>query len=174
MKKSFMRNNVILALSITLVCVSIGFILLSLDWKNEKEKVSSFYVAFTKVNVLSSIKGSSLEPTGDIKITHKGQVLDMEFVLNAATDELSYDVVITNQGTMTAEVIGLLDVPSYMDKSFQKSISPVEITLSDVAGKVIPAGDSIHLTVKVYYPLKKELTGKRNIHYKVGLLTKSY
>ena len=174
MKKIFFRNNVILALCITLICITIGFILLSLEWKNEKEKVSSFYVSFTKINTLSSIKGSSIEPNGKIEITNKGQALDMNFILNSASDELSYDAVITNHSSMTAEIIDLIDIPSYQDVDFQKKIAPVEISLSDIIGKVIPAGDSIHLNIKVQYPEKEGMTGKRNIHYKVVLLTKSY
>lgn len=174
MKKILFRNNVILVLCITLICITLGFIFLSLEWKNEKEKVASFYVSFTKVNTLSSIKGSSVEPTGKIEITHKGQVLDMDFVLNSPSDELSYDVVITNHGSMTAEIIDILDIPSRDDSDFQTKIFPVEISLSDIGGKVIPAGDSVHFNIRVQYLKKEGITGKRSFHSKVVLLTKSY
>ena len=168
------RNSLVLILCVTLVFLSIGFIVLSMQLKKEKEKEESFKVVFSKVEKTSSVKGSDREPEGKVEITNKGLSLDMDLQLKTSHDELTYVATITNYGTMTAEVVGITESPNYSLERFQKMISPIMITLGDVSGKIIPPGEDITLKIIVYYPPSSGDTAPKSIPYKISLLTKSY
>lgn len=174
--KSFnsIRNSLVLILCVTLVFLSIGFIVLSMQLKKEKEKEESYQVTFSKVEKTSSVKGSSKDPEGKVEIKDKGLSLDMEFQMNASHDELTYVATIENTGTMTAEIIGLTKSPNYSEERFQKMISPIMITLGEIEGKIVPPGDSISLKIIVYYPPSSDSNAPKIIPLKIGLLTKSY
>ena len=174
--KSFnsIRNSLVLILCVTLVFLSIGFIVLSMQLKKEKEKDESFHVVFSKVEKTSSVKGSNQDPEGKVTITDNGLSLDMEFQLKASHDELTYVATIENNGTMAAEIVGITESPNYSEERFQKLISPIMITLGDIEGKIVPPGDNISLKIIVYYPPSSDTNAPKTIPYKIGLLTKSY
>ena len=168
------RNSLIIILCCTVVCMGIGFIVLSMQLKKEKDKEDSFRVVFTKVEKTSSVKGSNKSPEGKVEITDHGLSLNMEFQLNSFYDELTYVATIHNDGTMPAEIVGFTESPDYSLERFQKLISPVSITTSDLQGKIIPAGEDTTLKITVFYsPGGNDATSK-TIPYKIGLLTKSY
>ena len=102
-----------------------------------------------------------------------GKKIDMDFVLNAVHDELTYLATIRNKGTMPAEIVDILESPDYSISSFQNMITPVSISLSDIRGKVIPAGETMNLKIVVYYPPSNLEVKKKTFHYSIGLITKS-
>ena len=114
MKKMIhIRNSVIIMLCVTIICMGFGFIVLSVRYKAETEKISSYNVSFSDVRKSSSVRGSDIEPYGNIDITNNGLELDMSFVLNSSYDELSYIVTIRNSGTMPAEIVDIMASPNY-------------------------------------------------------------
>ena len=137
------RNSVIVMLCVTVICMAFGFIVLSVHCKNEADKIDSFDVSFSDVRKTSSVRGTDLEPYGNIDITNSGLELDMSFVLNGGNDELSYIATIKNNGTLPAEIVDVIESPDYREDSFKKSISPVSISISDIKGKIIPPGDDV-------------------------------
>ena len=152
MKKMIhIRNSVIVMLCITVICMAFGFIVLSVYCKNEADKIDSFDVSFSDVRKTSSVRGTDLEPYGNIDITNSGLELDMSFVLNGGNDELSYIATIKNNGTLPAEIVDVIESPDYREDSFKKSISPVSISISNIKGKIIPPGDDVELKIVVYY-----------------------
>lgn len=174
MKKMIhIRNSVIIMLCVTIICMGFGFIVLSMRYKTEAEKTSTFNVSFSDVRKSSSVRGSDIEPYGNIDIINSGLELDMNFVLNSSYDELSYTATIRNSGTMPAEIVDIIASPNYLDDSYKKMISPVSVSLSDVKGKIIPAGDDIQLKIVVYYNPSSTPNSKKTIPLKLGLLTKS-
>ncbi len=174
MKKMIrVRNSVIIALCIAIIVMCFGFIVLSVRYKKESEKTSSFDVTFSDVRKSSSVRGSDIEPYANIDITHNGLELDMNFVLNSSYDELSYIVKIKNNGSLPAEIVDIMESPNYLEDSYQKIISPVSITISDIIGKIIPAGEDIELKIVVYYNPSSTPIGKKEIPLKLGLLTQS-
>ena len=173
MKRYYIRNNVILALCISIICISVGFILISLEWQKEKKKISSFQVAFTEVEKQPSNNKDTNKATGKIDIIENGQVLDMKFTLESEKDELNYVVTIANQGNMAAEIINIFGSPDYEEEIFQKLIFPVQIKVSDISKKIVPAGETISLNIKVYSVTSSPFTEKKTVHYKLSLLTKS-
>ncbi len=174
MKKMIhIRNSVIIMLCITIICMGIGFIVLSVKYKSETEKISSFNVSFSDVRKSSSVRGSDIEPYGNIDITNNGLELEMNFVLNSSYDELSYVATIRNNGTMPAEIVDVLESPNYMNDNYKKSISPVSVSISDIKGKIIPAGDDIELKVVVYYNPSSVPNSKKVIPLKLSILAKS-
>lgn len=174
MKKMLnVRNIIIVILCITIICMGIGFIILSVELKNKKDEIKTYDIAITKVKKISSVKGSNIEPIGKINITSDGKILDMNFELNAIHDELTYIATIKNTGTMPAEIIDVLESPNYKEENFHKLIAPVSITISDIKGKILKAGESTDLKIFVYYKSSTAPVTKKNIPYKLGIISKS-
>jgi hypothetical protein len=154
--------------------MGIGFIVLSTQYKKLKDTEESFHVVFSKVEKTSSVKGSNVNPKGKVNILDNGLSLDMEFQLSASHDELTYVATIHNDGTLPAEMIGVVESPNYQEERFQRLISPIMITTTDIQGKIIPAGEDISFKITVYYsPSEGNFTSK-TVPYKVSLLAKSY
>lgn len=166
------RNSVIIILCITIICMGIGFIIISMKLEEEKNEIRSFDVSFKNVNKDSSTKGGNINPSGDVKIEALGKELDMDFVLNSAHDELSYSVTIKNEGTLEAEIVDLMESPNYKDTKFNSLIDPVTITYNDIIGRKLKAGEEITLKITVFYN-PSTITGVRKFNYKLGLITKS-
>lgn len=173
MKKMInIRNSVIIILCVTIVCMGIGFIVLSMKLEDMKNEVGKFDVSFRKVTKDSSTKGGNINPVGDVKIAAEGKELDMNFLLNTAHDELSYSVIVKNEGTLDAVIVDLIESPDYGNSKFNSMIDPVSITYNDIIGKELKPGEEVVLKITVFYN-PSTITGKRSFDYKLGLVTKS-
>lgn len=174
MKKMInIRNSIITILCITIICLGIGFMVLSSEYKKEKEELDTFDVSFININKSSSVKGSEKEPDGNVEIITNNKEIDMNFRLNTTHDELVYIATIKNKGTLEAEIIDILESPDYKETNFKEMISPVTITLSDIKGKKLKPDEEIELKIVVYYnPSSKEVI-KKNIKYKIGIIARS-
>ncbi len=173
MKKMIsVRNGVIIALCITIICMGIGFIVLSVELDKQKKEVNSFDVSFMSYSKVSSTKGGKIDPKGKLEIVNDGKELDMNFTLNAAHDELSYDVVIRNNGTISAEIVDLMASPDYTSYKFSSLLDPVTITTNDLIGRELEPGEETDLKLTLYYN-PSTLTGVRSFNYKLGLITKA-
>ena len=174
MKKMIdIRNSIIVILCITIICMCVGFAVLSVELKKEKDSTPVASIQFTDVKLSSSIKGSDKEPSGKIDIVKDGLSLDMLFTMNAINDELTYIANIANRGNVPIEIVDLLESPNYKDHSFKDLIAPVTISLSDIKGNIVPAGEEISLKIRVHYAPGKITSVKKTIPYKIGLLTRS-
>lgn len=174
MKKMInIRNSIITILCITIICLGIGFIVLSSEYKKEKEDLDTFDVSFINVNKSSSIKGSEKEPFGKAEITTNNKEIDMNFNLNATHDELVYIATIKNKGTLEAEIVDIIESPNYSDENFKDLISPVTITISDIKGKKLKPNEEIELKIVVYYNPSLNEVIKKDISYKIGIIAKS-
>ena len=173
MKKVSIRNLIIALLCVTIIFLAIGFSILSIKLDNLKKKEESFLVVFTKVKEDTSVKGGTKTPVGENSITNKGQTVNMKFTLYAPQDELAYNLVVRNKGTLSAELIDLIAVPDYVNDSDDKnSIYPVTITTTDIKGKVLAPGEETNIKVVVTYKPSLKPTTKK-IPYQLSLLTKS-
>lgn len=173
MKKMIsVRNGVIIALCMTIICMGIGFIVLSVELEKEKKEASFYDVSFATVEKVSSTKGGKVDPEGNIEILKSGKELDMKFTLNVAHDELAYDVSIKNNGTIPAEIVDLMGSPDYSSYNFSSLIDPVTITTNDIIGREIEPGEEINLRITLYYN-PSTLKGSRSFNYKLGLITKA-
>ncbi len=167
------RNSVIVILCITIIFLGVGFIALSVELKKEKDEVSSFDVSFVKIAKTSSVKGSNVAPDGTYEIINGGKELNMQFTMNSIHDELLYLVTIQNKGNLPAEIVDIIESPDYSLPVFKKMINPVSITLSNVKGKILPAGEEMDLKISVYYNPSTLEVAKKVIPYRIGLITKS-
>ena len=173
MKKMIsVRNGVIIALCMTIICMGIGFIVLSVELEKSKKAVSSYDVSFTSVSKVSSTKGGMIDPEGYINVIKDGKELDMQFTLNVAHDELTYNVVIKNKGTIPVEIVDLMESPDYSSNNFNGLIDPVTITVNDLIGREIAPGEETDLKINLYYN-PSTLKGSRSFNYKLGLITKA-
>ena len=172
-KMIYTRNSIIIILCITIICMSVGFVMLSMELKKVKESTLNDNIQFTNVKMSSSVKGSDKEPIGKVDIIKDGLALDMVFTMNSIHDELVYVATIKNHGNVPIEIVDVLESPNYNDHSFKDLISPVTISLSDIKGKIVPEGEEIDLKIKVYYAPGKDTSVKKSFPYKLGLLTRS-
>ena len=71
------RNSVIIILCITIICMAIGFIVISVDYTKKTKENFSYSVIFTKIKKLSSVKGSTSEPKGTVSINEDQAEIEM-------------------------------------------------------------------------------------------------
>ncbi len=168
-----LRNSIITILCITIICLGIGFIVMSTELKHSKDLKEKFDVSFVSVNKTSSVKSTDEEPIGNAQIIEKNKEIKMNFLLNSTHDEVVYTAIIKNKGTMSAKIVDVIESPDYNDSLLKEIISPVTITITDIKGKVLKPNEEIELKIVVYYnPSQKEVT-KKNITYKLGIIANS-
>ena len=167
------RNSVIIILCITIILLGMGFMALSVQLNKKNSEVPSYKVIFTNIIKSSSVKGSNIEPTGDVKIVGDGHELDMNFELNATHDELIYIATIKNTGNIPAKIVKVMESPDYNKTGYQNAIAPVNITLSDVEGKILEPGEKLDYKITLYYNPSSNKVIKKNFNLNIGLLTES-
>ncbi len=170
----WLYNHLIVVLCLTILCVVIGFIILALVLKSERNSIPVFDVSFVDIKKESVVKGSAIEPVATANILDGGQKIDMNFTLNSVHDEFTYLVTIENKGTLPAEIVDILQSPDYSIQTFQNMIAPISISLSDIKGKVIPVGAQLTLKIIVYYPPSNFEVQRKDFSYSIGIIAKSH
>ena len=167
------RNIIIIILCSTIILMGICFIFLSMELKKQKDNVDKFNVVFDSVLKQTAVKGSDKEPVGQTNIESAGKVLNMNFSMFAAHDELTYLIKIKNKGTIPAKIVKIHKNPDYDMEIYKQSISPVEITTNDINGRVLAPGEVIDYKITLYYSpsVNKDIT--KNFSYNLALITES-
>ena len=146
------RNIIIVALCVTIIFLGIGFSVLSVELKEKSEENLIFDVAITNIVQNTSIKGDIYSPTAEHELSNNDKTLTTQLSLYAPYDELSYNITIENKGTITAEIIDIIESPNYTsDPTNMLNISPVEITYSDVVGTILEPNETTEIKVVVSY-----------------------
>ena len=173
MKKIGIRNIIISLLCITIIFMAIGFSFLSSEIEILKNKDISFNVVIEEVKEATSVKGGVYSPKCNYKINDDGHTLDMDFTLYSELDELAYNVIIENKGTIKAKIIDIISSPDYTNiKILSDSIKPVSINKTDISGKILAPGETA--TIKVVARYNNSTTkGTKQIPYKLSLITQS-
>ena len=165
------RNCLIAILCVTIIFLSIGFVVLSIKLKDVSDESSIYDVSFVDVEKKSSVKGSSIEPTSNATIDSSKKEIVFNFDLNADNDEVVYVANIRNNGTVSAKIVDILGSPDYTSEPYKSSISPVTITGSDLKDKIVEPGKEVELRLTVSYNSKTNSNAKRKFEYRVGLIT---
>ncbi len=174
MKKMInIRNNIIIVLCITIVLMAIGFVAISMRLKSYQDKEESFNVVFYEASRQNTTKGSNKSPVGDVSIDSSGKILNMNFSLFAAHDELTYSVIVKNKGTLPAKIIKVHKNPDYDIETYKKLIYPVTITTSDIEGKTLLPGEELEYKIIVYYNPSINSNVTKNFSYNIALITES-
>ena len=169
------KNIVIVMLCVTVVAMAAGYIVLSLKLENLTVVQPQYSVSFVNIKKLTSIKGGIKEPVGELKIDDTGKIVDMTVVMYAPHDEIDYEITIKNQGNMEASIMDILTSPDFNDSTIMSLYSPVTVSVSSMAGRVLEAGEEATFKVSIFYNSSNnpsELTAKK-ITAKLGLLTES-
>lgn len=158
MKKSInIRNLIIVMLSITIICMGIGFTLLATKLDNERKTQDEFAVSITKVEALTGAKGGYLDPITEKQVINNGQTVDFKFTLNSPKDEIAYNITIKNTGTLPVEIIKLLTTPDYINnKTTAATIDPVTITHEQIENKILKPNKEITIKLVVTYNMSNE------------------
>ena len=118
--------------------MAIGFSFLSTQIDTLKNRDISFNVVIDEVREATSVKGGVTSPKCNYKINDDGHTLDMDFTLYSELDELAYNIIIENKGTIKAKIIDIISSPDYANvKLLAESIKPVSITKTDISGKIL-------------------------------------
>lgn len=172
-KRMNIRNLIIVILCVTIICMGIGFILLSSKLQTLKQEQPTFNVSFKKINAETPVKGGKTSPYGSNSITNQGKTLNMQLNLNAPRDELAYTIIIKNEGTLPAEIINLVESPDYInDPTSAQKIAPVVITHNDIIGKILEPKEETELKVVATYTNTTDITPKK-ISYQLNLVCAS-
>jgi len=165
------RNFIIAILCVTIICLSVGFIVLSVKLKDKIDDVDSYDVSIINVEKKSSVKGSSIEPIGEANITANKKEIEFNYAMNANNDEIVYVATIRNNGTMKAKIVDIIGSPDYTIEPYKSTISPVTIDISDIKDKVLEPGREIELRVSALYNSKTITNVSKKFSYKIGLIT---
>ena len=163
------RNVIIVILCITIICLGIGFIVLSLELKKAKNDMNHFDVTFTNISKTSSIKGGSIEPTGNAKVTSSNKVLELQLVLSNPGDEISYTALIKNNGNRNIKIVDVFLTPDYTDSAKIAAIAPITIQLSKVKGKVLEPEEEMAYKIIASFD-SKGVAGKKTIPLRAVLV----
>ncbi len=168
MKKMLrLRNYLIAILCFTIICMSIGFSILSVKLENTNENKPYFNVVFSKVVKETAVKGETIEPRCTNSITNSSKEVNLNCNLNAPHDELSYIITIKNEGNMDATIVGLKENISY-----EEANTTAQIKHTDVEDKILKPEEEI--TLKVYINYGKDTSIKpKNLKYNLFLITSS-
>lgn len=165
------RNSLIAIMSITIVFMSIGFILISMRLEKYRNDEVLFQVDFARVRLINSIKGGSKDPKGELDITLNNKVIDMNFDLYSENDELDYEIVVKNNGNVSAKIVDIMMSPDYVG-DYKSKISPIDIDMSDISGKKLEPGEETAFKLSVVYNAGS-VKGSRNITGKLGLIAET-
>lgn len=153
MKKNFnVRNLIIVMLCITIICMGIGFVYLSVLLQNEYNKIENFDVSIIKVEADTPIKGGIASPVGSKVISNEGKTVDFTLTLNVPGDELAYTLTLKNTGTLPAKIINIIEYPECSNKAENSEfIKPIIITRTEIKNKVLEPDEEIELKVVASY-----------------------
>lgn len=166
------RNSIIILLCVTILCMAVGFIVLSVEFDKIKKEDIKYDVVIDSYSKVSSTKGGGIEPSGAVDVTSKRKEIEMEMTLNTAHDEVTYSILIKNEGNVDAVIVDLIESPDYKEVKFANMIDPVTINHNDIIGKELKPGEVVELKVNFYYN-PSTLEGRRSFKYKLGLITES-
>lgn len=166
------KNNIIVILCVTIVFLSIGFVILSVKVDNLNKNKAIFNVSFSNVRQITSIKGGMVEPGGRLDISKNGKVLHFDVDLYNEHDEIDYEVTITNKGTIPAVVDELIMSPDFSDIDVLKSIEPIVLSVSDISGKLLEPGEDTTIKLSVMYGSGVK-SGQKNVTGKIGIISET-
>lgn len=168
------RNWIIVILCLTIVCLGIGFAILSMELDKSKENSPEFSVEFIKAEPRTPVRGGIAEPTATSSITNSNQTINLEFNLYAPRDEIGYKVTVKNTGNMKAEIINLVEKPDYItDMQAANSIYPVKISHNNIVGKILEPGEEVELTITAIFDYNALQPQTFKIPYQLSIITKS-
>ena len=162
MKNIKVETIIILVLSITVICMGLGFIVINNKLKEEEKVKEKYEVKITKVIKNNTINGSKKTVDTDYNIIDNNKTVEISMNLKDSNDSISYTAIIKNTGTLPAKIDNIIE-----RNNFDKSL--VSIKQSDIIGDTIEPKDEIELNIDITSPNKK-LYSKDLIH-KVTILT---
>ena len=171
MKKFGVKNIIIVFLCLTIIFLCVGFALLSKELENVKNEKHEYDVVFESIEKVNSVKGGTYEPVSEAVIVKEGKEIDFKYKLYVTNDEITYNVVIKNNGTYKVKVLDLLESPN-LSTGLNKLITPVTITYSDIIDKELEPDEKLDLKIVVTYNPSTMISGLREFSYTLGLITK--
>lgn len=167
------RNWIIVVLCLTIVCLGVGFAVLSMKLESKKNTGSVFAVEFVKDEKRNPVQGGIQPPTITSSITNANQTINIEFNLYAPRDEIGYRVTIKNTGNIAAEIINLIEKPDYStDLLAASSIQPVKISHNNIVGKILSPGEEVELNIIAIFDHNAPPT-PITIPYQISIIAKS-
>lgn len=165
MKKMMVKNLIIVALCLTIIFLSIGFVVISMKLDESKDKITKYNVSIDRIVKGAVIKGGNEVPYSTYEITNGDKTVKFMFQLYSPNDSISYSVFIKNKG----------DIPSKIDKvteslNYNKEVLyPIEIMYDDIDGEVLEPNSEVELVVTIKYG--NGISKYNKIPYEFSILT---
>lgn len=167
------RNWIIIILCSTIVCMGIGFAIVTMQLENVTNEHPTFAVEFTSAKERTPVQGGIKTPSATSSITNSNQTINIEFNLSSPRDEISYRITIKNTGNVKAEIIELIEKPDYLTSpAAATSILPVKISHNSISGKVLDPGEEVDLTIIAMYDYNAT-SSPVTVPYQLSILAKS-
>ena len=167
------RNWIIIILCFTIICMGIGFAVLSMELENQKNNHPRFSLEFTKAEQRSLVQGGLNTPNVNSSIINSGQTININFELYAPRDEIGYKVIIKNTGNVKAEIVNIIEKPDYInDLVVAQTILPVKISHNNIIGKTLEPEEEVELNIVAIFDYNA-LPMDMKIPYQLSILTKS-
>lgn len=170
------KNIIIVVLCVTIIAMGIGFMFLSMKLENYRNEKDVFDVQFKSARLLSSIKGGDKDPIGKIEIDSTGKIIEMNFQLYHEHDEVDYEVIIKNEGTLEASIVSLFSTPDFRSQKVIQELSPIVISISDMSGKILEPGEETTVKISaIYNPTEKTAIKNKSLKLsgRLGIITES-
>ncbi len=159
MKKMLkLRNSIIAILCFTVICMAVGFSLLSAKLQESTINKPFFDLSFERVYEETAVKGGVVAPVCTSSISRNLKEVSMKCSLNTPHDELSYFVIVKNTGNIDASVTALSENVSFVENVGIDN-TPIKITHSDIEGNILKPNEEVTLKVYIKYensPVQKK------------------
>ena len=167
------KDWIIISLCLTIICLGIGFSVISIQLESIKKTSDVFKVEITKVEERTPVKGGTNAPSVTSTITNNKQTVDMEFNLSTPRDEIGYRITIKNTGNIPAKIINIIENPDYInDNIAANNILPVKISHNNISGKVLLPNEETELNIIAIFEYNS-MPSNMKIPYQISILTQS-
>lgn len=160
------KNTTIIVLCITVICMVVGFIFLTMEWGKVNRDNPVFSVDIISAKQLTPIQGGNISPSINTSITNSNQTVTLNFNLHNPNDEIGCNLTIKNTGTITAEIINLIEKKDYIEDY------PINIKYNNIIGKILEPGEEIELNILASFS-QVGIPQDINIKYELNLIAKS-
>ena len=99
--------------------------------------------------------------------------LNFDFSLSSIHDEITFLATIKNNSDTSCEIVDVILSPDYVNKKYKKQIASVEVTTTDLKGKIIPPKEEIEYKVTAYYMPSTLPVSIKSFSFQANILAKS-
>lgn len=161
-------NLIITVLCFTVICLGLGFCLISTRLSEYKKSGTKYDVRIISIDEGTPIKGGTTVPNATYKITNCGHTVDFVFNVYNPKDSMTYTATIKNMGDIEIKIDKVVESLNYN----KKILNPITINYNDIDGQILKSGEEVKLTISIEYGVDG-ISNYKKIPYSINILTSS-